>query len=222
MFAGMLAGYVLAFAVIMAVVCRPEWKKKYYLEAKILNSAAFLTVLFVSAYLSEAIHTFWLMLPGILFCFIGDVFMALYNRQRKRLHFLLGVVIFLSGHLCFVRWLCSMQPIEITDLIIPVSAVLLTWYLVSRRDIHTGRMQPFIILYAFFVALFLAKALHLAWSEPTSAHVMIAVGSILFFVSDVSIIFLYFRKRKGSGVHIFNLVTYYAAMFLLASHMLFI
>lgn len=222
MFAGMVVGYVLAFAVIMAVVCRPEWKKKYYLEAKILNSAAFLTVFCVSAYMSGEIHTFWLMLPGILFCFVGDVFMALYNRQRKRLHFLLGVGIFLSGHLCFVRWLCSMQPIGMTDLIIPVSAVLLTWYLVSRRDIHTGRMQPFIILYAFFVALFLAKALHLAWSGPTMAHLMIAAGSILFFVSDVSIIFLYFRKRKGAGIHIFNLTTYYAAMFLLASHMLFL
>lgn len=222
MFAGMLTGYVLAFAVIMAVVCRPEWKKKYYLEAKILNSASFLTVFFISAYRSEAIHTFWLMLPGILFCFVGDVFMALYNRQRKRQHFLLGVGIFLSGHLCFVRWLCSKQPITIFDLIIPILAVCFTWYLVSRRDIHTGKMQPFVVLYAFFVALFLSKALHLAWSEPTSAHIMIAVGSILFFVSDVSIIFLYFQKRKGAAVHIFNLATYYAAMFLLAVHLLFL
>ncbi len=222
MFVGMLSGCILVFAVIMAVVCRPEWKKKYYLEAKILNSAAFVTVFLISTYISGEVHSFWLMLPGILFCFVGDVFMALYNRQRKRMHFLLGVGVFLSGHLCFVRWLCSIQPLVIYDLIIPILAVCLTWYLVSRKDIHTGRMKPFMILYAFFVALFLAKGQHLAWSEPTAAHLMIAVGSILFFVSDVSIIFLYFQKRKGIAVHIFNLATYYAAMFLLATHILFL
>lgn len=222
MFAGMLIGCLLAFAVIVAVVCRPEWKKKYYLGAKILNSAAFVTVFLISIYISGKVHSFWLMLPGILFCFAGDIFMALYNRQRKRLYFLMGVGLFLSGHLCFARWLCSMQTISIFDLVIPVLAVLLAWYLVSRKDIHTGRMKPFIILYAFFVALFFSKGQNLAWSEPTEAHIMIAVGSALFFVSDISIIFLYFQKRKGVAVHIFNLATYYGAMFLLASHVLFL
>lgn len=222
MFVEMLIGCMLAFAVIVAVVCRPEWKKKYYLGAKILNSAAFVAVFLISTYISGAIHSFWLMLPGVLFCFAGDVFMALYNRQRKRGHFLMGVFLFLSGHLCFVRWLCSMQTISIFDLVIPVLAVLLAWYLVSRKDIHTGRMKPFIILYAFFVALFFSKGQHLAWSEPTEAYIMIAVGSALFFVSDISIIFLYFQKRKGVAVHIFNLTTYYGAMFLLTSHVMFL
>lgn len=222
MFIGMLLGCMLAFAVIVAVVCRQEWKKKYYLGAKILNSAAFVAVFLISTYISGAIHSFWLMLPGVLFCFAGDVFMALYNRQRKRVHFLMGVFLFLSGHLCFARWLCSIQPVSVIDLIIPVFAVLLAWYLVSRKDIHTGRMKPYILLYAFFVALFFVKGQHLAWSEPTAAHMMIAVGSLLFLVSDISIIFLYFQKRKGVAVHIFNLATYYGAMFLLASHVLFL
>lgn len=222
MFVGMLVLYMLAFAVMTAVVCRPEWKKKYYLRAKLLNSTAFVAVFFISVYLSGQVHTFWLMLPGIWCCFAGDVWMALYNRYRKRVHFLCGVGIFLAGHLCFVRWLALFCPFRVSDLLIPVSAVLAAGYLVSRRDVHTGRMKPFIIVYAFFVALFLAKGLHLAWSSPTVAHFMIAMGSILFFASDISIVFLYFQKRKGAAVHIFNLATYYGAMFLLTSHVLFL
>lgn len=220
MFVGMLITYSVIFTLLAAVVCHMEWKK-YYIWAKALNSLAFLAVFVGAAYISGEILQFWLMLPAFFCCFAGDIFMALYNRYRKRIHFLMGLGIFLAGHLCFVRWLCILQNISAIDLLLPIFAVLLTWYLVSRKDIHTGRLKPFILLYAFFVAQFCVKGQHLAISNPSLPNAMIAVGSALFLASDISILFLYFRKRKGVFVHLFNLATYYYGMFLLASQLFF-
>lgn len=217
----MLAGYSAVFALMAAVVCHAEWRK-YYIGAKVLNSLAFLAVFFASTYLSGEVMQFWLMLPAFFCCFAGDIFMAAYNRCRKRVHFLMGLWIFLAGHLCFTRWLAAMQAISAIDLCLPILAVLLTWYLVSRRDIHTGRLKPFILLYAFFVALFFVKGQHLAIADPSVSHIMTAVGSTLFLISDISILFVYFRKNKNIFANLFNLATYYYGMFFLASQLLFL
>ncbi len=221
MFIGMLLAYSVVFALIASVVCHTEWKK-YYIWVKVLNSLAFLIVFFTSTYISGEIIQFWLMLPAFFCCFVGDILMAAYNRYRKRIQFLMGLGIFLAGHLCFVRWLAAMQAISVIDLLIPVLAVLLTWYLVSRKDVHTGKLKPFILIYAFFVAMFFVKGQHLAIISPSLSNIMIAVGSMLFLISDISILFLYFRKRKGPFIHLFNLATYYYAMFLLATQLLFL
>ncbi len=220
MIIAMLVVYSVIFAGIAAVVCHSAWRK-YYIGAKTVNSLAFLAVFFLSTYLSGEIMQFWLMLPAFFCCFAGDIFMAAYNCYRKRVHFLMGLGIFLAGHLCFTRWLAARQAISLTDLFLPVFAVLLTWYLVSRKDIHTGRLKPFILLYAFFVALFFVKGQHLAIANPSVANVMTAVGSTLFLISDILILFVYFRKNKSPLANLLNLATYYYGMFLLASQLLF-
>lgn len=221
-FIGMLIVYSMFFGLIAAVACRTEWKKKYYTHVKTLNSAAFLGVFGVSAYVSGDILQFWLMLPAFLCCFAGDILMAQYNRCRKRVYFKMGLGIFLAGHICFARWLCVVQPLALVDFVMPVLAVLLAWYLVSLKNVHTGKLKPFIMLYACFVAMVFGKGLRLAICFPTVSNLMIAVGSALFFVSDISIVFLYFYKQKGVSVHLFNLATYYYGMFLLASNLLFL
>ena len=222
MFVGMLVGYTIVFAMIALVSSNVELKRRYYLWAKVLNSTAFMVIFFLSVYISGDVYSFWLMLPAFFCCFVGDIFMAMYHRQRKRLNFLLGLFLFLAGHLCFIRWLCSIQKITVADLLIPVLGVLIAWKLMARKDIHTGRLKPFILLYTFFVALFFVKGQHLAICHPMASYIMVAIGSALFLASDISILFLYFQKRKGPAVHIFNLATYYYAMFLLASHLLFL
>lgn len=221
MFVGMLAAYTVVFAGLAAAVCLEKWKK-YYIAEKVASSIAFLAVLCVAAYQSGAVVSFWLMLPAFFCCFAGDIFLALYNCYRKRIHFLMGLGIFLAGHLCFVRWLCEKQAIFLPELLCALAGVGISWYLVSRKDIHTGRLKPFILLYTFFVALFFAKGQRLMLSEPTLQNGMIAAGSALFLVSDISILFLYFRKRKSVGIHLFNLTTYYYGMFFLAAQLLFL
>lgn len=221
MFVGMFIAYSIIFALIVAVICKKEWNR-YYIWAKLLSSMAFFFVFVFSAYRSGETLLFQLMLPGFSCCFVGDIFMALYNRCRKHIYFLMGLGIFMAGHLCFARWLCTVQEILAIDLLLPLVAVFLIYQFLSFGDMHTGRLKPFILIYTFFVTLFFVKAQHLAIACPSLSHIMLAVGSALFLISDISILFLYFGKKKGVGIHIFNLATYYYGMFLLASQLLFL
>lgn len=218
----MLFLYTILMGALVAVVSKEEWKKKYYVVIKSICSLGFLMVFLAAGYQSGAFRQFWLMLPAFICCLVGDVFMALYNRRRKKTYFLMGTFCFLMGHICFVRWMCRMQPVKFWDFIFPIVMVLVAWILTGMRKIHTGRLRPFIIVYAFFVAMLFAKGVGIVVATRSLAGYLAAAGSALFLISDVSILFLYFRKHRGPGVHIFNLLTYYYGMFLLAVNMLFL
>lgn len=217
----MLLLYTILMAALVAVVCREEWKKKYYVVIKSICSLGFLAVFFTAGHISGQIRQFWLMLPAFICCLAGDVLMALYNRLRRKVYFMVGTVCFLMGHICFVRWMCRMQEVKLWDFIFPILMVLVAWMLTGSREIHTGRLRPFIIVYAFFVAMLFSKGVGTAIMAHSLAGYLTAAGTALFLISDVSILFLYFRKHRGPGVHIFNLLTYYYGMFLLAVNMMF-
>jgi uncharacterized membrane protein YhhN len=201
--------YAVALAVLMASVCIPRYKK-YYVYAKALASASFLAVLLASC------GNFLTVLPAFICCFFGDIFMGLYNRGRKKRHFLAGLFVFLFGHICFVMWLSSLKPLNVYEFILPAVCVVIIYGVTASKRVHTGRLRPFILLYSFFIALFLSKAVFLLLSQVSMGTILIACGAALFFLSDTTIIFLYFVKTKGKWIHIVNLGTYYIGMFILA------
>jgi uncharacterized membrane protein YhhN len=203
------AEYAVALAVLMAAVCVPGYKK-YYVYAKAIASASFLAALIVPG------GDFLAVLPAFVCCFFGDIFMGLYNRGRKKRHFLVGLFVFLSGHICFVVWLSQLKPFAAYELVLPAVCVTLTFVITASRKVHTGRLRPFILLYSFFVSLFLSKAVSFYAWKVDRYSLLVACGAALFALSDMTIIFLYFVKIKGKWIHIVNLLTYYVGMFLLA------
>lgn len=211
----MLMGYSIVFGGLAAATVKKELKK-YYVLAKCAASAAFMVIFLMACHVSLDVRQFWLMLPAFLFCFVGDVLLAFYNKSRKRKFFLSGLLVFLAGHICFVRWLGRGQRLMTVDFLFPLIAVSLTFGLTSLKQIHTGRLRPFIMIYAFFVSLFFARGVHLAVLRLDVPSLAVAVGSALFLISDISILFLYFYEKTGWRIHIFNLATYYYGMFFLA------
>ena len=128
--------------------------------------------------------------------------------------FLLGLVTFLMGHLFFIRWLDRMQPPAVADMVFPVIAVIGIFAVTGMGSFHTGRLRPCILVYTFFNCIPVCKkCMHIAVSIPDMRHIVCAVGSFLFMISDISILFLYFYKNKSRKVHLFNLTTYYVGIF---------
>lgn len=220
MFWVLLTAYSIVFVGLAAVACRAQWKR-HYVWAKAAASISFLVVLIAAAYRGDSGQSFLRMLPAFLCCFFGDILLAVYNLSHKRRYFLGGLLVFLAGHLFFLCWLCAAQPLGAVDFLFPATAVAAIFSLTSMKSMHMGKLRPAILFYSFFVALFFSKGVHLAVVQTSKSHFMIAVGTALFLMSDISILFLYFRKRKGCGIQLFNLATYYYGMFLLAAHLMF-
>ena len=59
--------------------------------------------------------------------------------------------------------------------------------------------------------------MHIAVSIPDMRHIVCAVGSFLFMISDISnsVFFIFIKIRAGKST-CFNLTTYYVGIFLLA------
>ena len=218
--AGMAVLYGVLFLWFICQVRKPDYKK-HYVFTKTEQSAAFLLVFLVAAGVSGDMRNLWRMLPAFVCCFAGDVLLAFYNKVREKKIFLSGLVAFLLGHLFFIRWLNRMQSITITDVVIPAMAVLLMFFVTGMGCFHTGRLRPCILVYSFFIAYLFAKSMHIALCLPDWYHSICAVGSFLFMISDISILFLYFYKNRNRRIHLFNLTTYYMGIFLLAVSPLF-
>ena len=91
----------------------------------------------------------------------------------------------------------------------------------AMPGIHTGRMRPWVVLYAAFVSALLGKGLQLAFGIAQPWCFLVLAGAALFWVSDLLILFLYFYPGKHPAVHVANLLTYYYAMFLIAASLAF-
>lgn len=217
----MTALYGILLGFFLNAVSKVNYKEKY-VPWKSIQSAGFLAAFFISSIIYGDPGNFCVMLPAFICCFMGDVFLAFYNKYKKRRIFTFGLLAFLAGHIFFIRWFAQIQPIDIADFIVPLLGVGITYYLTTGKIFHTGRLRPFVLIYAFFVTFLAEKGVRIALAFHSAAHFLSGIGSVLFLVSDISILFLYFWRKRNKKIHLFNLYTYYAGIYLLASCTLFV
>ena len=193
----MTALYGILLGFFLNAVSKENYKETY-IPWKSIQSTGFLAAFVVSSIIYGDPGNFCVMLPAFICCFTGDVFLAFYNKYKKRRIFAFGLFAFLAGHIFFIRY-----------------------YLTTGKIFHTGRLRPFVIIYAFFVTFLAEKSVRIALSFHSAAHLLAGIGGLLFLMSDISILFLYFWKKRNKKIHLFNLYTYYAGIYLLASCILF-
>lgn len=212
-----LVGMGVAYTVALGLLVRRlRLPGRGYLPEKTLCSLCFVAVAAVCAALGSRPEAFWRLLPALLCCAVGDVVLALYNRLRRPGLFLAGLGAFLAGHTLFVWGLCRLQPMGWP---VPLAAVLGAGgaaVLSGMPGIRTGRMRPWVVVYAAFVSALLGKGLQLAFGMGQPWCFLVLAGAALFWISDLLILFLYFSPSKHPAVHVANLLTYYYAMFLIA------
>ena len=153
------------------------------------------------------------LLPGLIFCLIGDVCLAL--PQEKA--FMGGLVAFLVGHLFYIFAFLSLVPIlrwiSIGLLIIfAISAIIFLWL----RP-HLKSMLIPVLLYIVVITVMVAGAWAVFWksSFPMSGRVLILVGSFCFYFSDVFVARNKFIKEEYRN-RLLGLPLYYTGQFMLA------
>jgi uncharacterized membrane protein YhhN len=198
--------------------------KKYsnlYVLAKTLNSLGFILVAIICASIGDNYELFNNLAPGFIFCFLGDFILGFYNDTQKQKYFLIGLSLFLIGHIAFVLAFTTIQNFMLVDLIFPVIAIAITIGLNKLPEMNCEKMKPIVCVYSFFVSLLFSKSMHIFYMIRTTQMFSLAFGSTLFLISDILILFLYFYKKKSSLVAILNLATYYYGIFFIALSLLF-
>ena len=149
------------------------------------------------------------MIVALVCAMLGDILLVL--------NFYLGTAVFALGHIFYLVSYCMLETINIRDLIcgicislISVTIILFTPFL----DFGGSLMQSVCCTYAIIISFMVGKAISNLLKEKNQVNIIIAIGSILFFISDFMLMLDLF-----GGISIASylcLSTYYPAQFLLA------
>ena len=203
----------IALIIILLLVCDNRYSKKYYVPIKSACSASFLIIYIVNEFYGPDITR--LLLP-LIACFVGDILMGEYNIKHRKRFLGLAMAAFILGHIGFLAYMVSLT--EYTSLIViigPIIACLIFYFVYRLMHLHMGYMKIGAYIYTLFISAVFLKSIET--SLVCGESIFIMLGGVLFFLSDFSILFLYFYhfKNKNSKklVHYFNLVTYYLAIY---------
>lgn len=179
-----------------------------------------------------------LMLVGFVFGWFGDLF--LHSLKDKMLHFILGVVSFLVGHIFFIaafhKATKTLRPdaplfnlVEIIGIIVAV-ALVVVFGVVKKYYQKKGPIVFGLLAYGLFLVTMVAKALNYVYVEweygindqMVPAILTAGLGAIFFLLSDGSLGIILMGDQPKRPMRIFNIVTYFIAQILLAASILFI
>ena len=174
----------------------------------------------------------WLILLGLFLCWIGDLFLHLW--QHKLLP-VIGFLGFLSAHFVFIAAYLTEIGLLAPDrgfFSVPEAvgvAAFCAGFLVFSAKIGTnlkGAIKIPILVYAAVITTMLCKACVMGAAYAASgarygaaAAAVAIAGAALFVASDFSIAILMFNEKykKNYPLKMFNMVTYFLAVLLLSA-----
>lgn len=213
--------YFVGLAMLIKVA---KYKKSSYALLKGGCSGLFLWVGLYSGWNGAVINTkeYYLLLTALVLCALGDVLLGVANRHLRKVRkkpFLLGAISFSLAHVVFCVMLYSLHPFSWYLFIVPVLLCALLQVLEKYRYVKLKSMRLFATVYAYLVGLMSLSAFTLVTQEvlPAPGKYLLAIGSLLFLISDCILLFLYFGTRRNKYDRSLNLITYYIGIFMIAT-----
>jgi len=153
------------------------------------------------------------MLVGLIFAMLGDILLIDF--------FIIGAGVFAIGHIMFFIAYLYLAPFKVRDLICFVSIFtpsLLIILLYPGFTFDTF-MQILVIVYALIISLMLGKSLSNVFNKELTfiTRYLIFIGSLLFFISDLCLLFYCFTENPLLIFDNLCLLTYYPAVTILAT-----
>jgi uncharacterized membrane protein YhhN len=150
------------------------------------------------------------MVTALIFCLLGDIAL-LWNQ-----FFLVGVGLFLVAHLLFIRALKNRFGFKILPLAFLFSLVALVSIVYILWSGLAGILKVAVPTYAIVISIMVAQAISIALRKRSKMRSQLALGAILFMVSDTLLgINGFLHPFPFSGV--FILSTYWGALVFLAN-----
>ena len=152
-----------------------------------------------------------IMTIGLFFAMLGDILL--------NIEFIVGALFFAVGHIWYFVAYNFIQKFKLSDLIygfaIFIPAIILILF-VPIFDFGGLLMQIIVIAYALIISLMVGKSIANLVAQPTAQNILLTVGSILFFFSDLMLLLNVFGNLSPV-FDILCLATYYPAECILAT-----
>ena len=152
----------------------------------------------------------FIMLTGLVFACLGDIVLIDY--------FLYGAILFAIGHVFFFASYCLLEKICWRDLFISIVIFGISLIVILVPQIFDfGSMLPIVIVYALIISFMLGKSISNVFKkENQGGNFLVMLGSLLFFLSDLMLLFNVFAD-VSRAFDIACLLLYYPAEIILAT-----
>lgn len=184
------------------------------LEAKSITSALFVllgitNLVYIILEKGRDLKFPIIMLVGLVFAMLGDIILEV--------EFIVGAALFAIGHIFFFIAYCFLQRFKWTDLCYGLAIFLPSVLFITLAPIFEFdvMMEIVCVVYALIISLMVGKAVANLVSVRSWLNLIIVVGSILFFFSDLMLLLNVFAHLPHI-VGTLCLSTYYPAECLLA------
>ena len=212
----LLTNIILAVAILVMDVCLIVLGNAYVFKS--IASALFVVsgisnLVFAIMAKEERNKLFkYFMTIGLVFACIGDILLI------DGAYFIEGAIFFAIGHVFFFVGYSLLQKLCWRDLIIGLIIFAIALVVILAVPVFEFQnMLAIVIVYAFIISFMLGKAISNAFSkEYKIGNLIILIGSLLFFLSDLMLLFNVFTNFDTNVFSILCLALYYPAEILLA------
>lgn len=200
--------------------------KEKYVAADILKGLASLAfvIIGIMLYVTKSTNPLGLkIMIGLIFGMLGDILLNLRFILKKngQKAFLIGILMFLIGHVLYLMALVSQATNFLVDAVIgAVLAAALLTYIFKTMEVKIA-FKIFGIFYLGAVIIMTVTALHIAITTGAVRDIVYAVGAVLFTASDIVLIFNTFSGVTKFSLRITNLSLYYVGQLLIAASLFF-
>lgn len=198
---------------------------------KAASSLCFMLTAVFATILNGSAHIFGsLIIMGGALGLVGDIALDLKGvyKQDESTYLKCGFIFFSIGHIFYTG--AMVYLIKIKWYIVLACALLsliigiVTVASANLMKVHYGAYRKIVVFYvAFLVMTMLTSFVYAYLAGFTKPSIVMAVGAVLFLLSDLILSGTYFGRGKDKPYHFFiNHFLYYAAQYLIASSVMFI
>jgi hypothetical protein len=194
-------------------------RNKTYTACKMAASTGFILSALLNYRASGSRDVFVIMMPALVFCWLGDLFLALsdeLNNLKKNPEFTLGVAFFACAQILFCIEIKKLTgSIGILPLLCMAAAPLFVTFMRKKGGFSCEPYTVPVTIYSVLIGGLLGFSVRFLMIKGSgSGNILIGAGGVLFFISDLCLSFRNFSDKKNAFVSLAVLPTYYAATYM--------
>lgn len=218
--------FIILCLIIMSVFIYYEKKEKFVI-AVILKGLASLMFVLLGYECSKVIGNtefHKLVKIGLILGLIADILLNLrfVFKAKGKIAFLVGILVFLSGH---ILYLCALIP-TVNNVILPLvigivlTAIIIKWIFTQIEAAKAFKIFGIFYIGAIVIMNCFAFA-NLIQDPSNTRYIIFTIGAVSFLISDIVLILNTFGKTTKFSLRITNLSLYYIGQLLIAYSLLF-
>lgn len=216
--------FLIPFCLILAGLFLWIENQGKYVAAVVLKGLASLCFVVLGLLASPGTHMARLIVTGLVLGCVADVMLNLrwVFKEKGQLIFLVGILVFLSGHIFFLAAILPMCSSKLLCILIGVvlTALLMMW--IFKQITAKKAFKIFGVFYIGAIMILNCVAIGNLISDPSAFTGIFAAGAVLFLISDIVLILNTFGSETKMSLRITNIGLYYIGQLLIALSLLFI